>query len=540
MAELYLAGASGPSGFKRTLVIKKLLPDLASDRDFVEMFLGEARIAGELNHPNIVHVYEVGEADGAYFIAMEYVDGPNLRTIEDAARRTGKPLSPYLSAKIVSYACDGLGYAHELRDLETRQSLRIVHRDVSPENIVIARNGSLKVVDFGIAKAAWQHQRTQTGVVKGKMGYMAPEQMAQGQVDHRADIYSLGVVLYELLSGARPYDAEDDLALAQAVLRGMPPVPLSRRRPDLPGRLMAIVDKALAREPDARYQSCRALQSDLDRFIHGAGQLVGPQDLANLVADLQAEPSWGKVAVVTPAADGTPITAMSRPRPAPAATQPRAQPRRRPFPAAAGIALAVLVAAAAFSLTFVVRKLGSGEPAPTAAVQPPARPTQPAPAPPAPAPSTTPAGEVAAAPPPSEPVQPGTVRVETRPPVTVRIGERTGRSPLTAEVEPGEVKIRLMDQKEGLDQVEVLRVEPGMRRELRYFRIVFRSVPEAKIQVNDRPYRNKGPDGQQTPIIAYLEEGKHSVRFDCSTGKVDRQSLTVPSVEQLDGRCARR
>ena len=238
MAELYLATSPGLKGFKHSLVLKKLLPELASDRAFVEMFLGEARIAGELNHPNIAHVYEVGEANGAYFIAMEYVDGPNLRAVSNGARRAGKPISPYLAAKIVSCVCDGLGYAHDLRDPESGEPLRIVHRDISPENIIIARNGSVKVVDFGIAKASFQLHRTQTGIVKGKLQYMAPEQMSQNrQIDCRADIYSLGVVLYELLAGARPYVAKDDVALAEAVLlRDPPPVPLVRRCPLLPSR----------------------------------------------------------------------------------------------------------------------------------------------------------------------------------------------------------------------------------------------------------------------------------------------------------------
>src|SRR5262249_30573411 len=164
-----------------------------------------------------------------------------------------------------------------------------IHRDISPDNIVIAYSGSVKVVDFGIAKAASQHHHTRTGVVKGKIAYMAPEQLARKALDHRADIYSLGVVLYELVSGARPYGGSNELSVLHARIPGEPIVPLATRRPDAPGTLCAIVERALAREPDRRPQTCRELQLELEQLLHQATMPIGTQDISRLVADLQAE-----------------------------------------------------------------------------------------------------------------------------------------------------------------------------------------------------------------------------------------------------------
>jgi serine/threonine-protein kinase len=558
MAELYLASSSGPKGFKRSLVIKKLLPDLASDPSFVEMFLSEARIAGELNHPNIVHVHEVGEGEGDYFIVMEYVDGPNLRTLASAARKAGQPISPYLAAKVVSIACDGLGYAHELRDTESGEPLRIVHRDMSPDNIIIARTGAVKVVDFGIAKVAWQHQRTATGIVKGKLAYMAPEQMAQQAVDHRADIYSLGVVLYELLSGRRPHEAEDDIGIMQAVLRGEPAVPLADHCPDLPGELLDIVDKALAPAPADRYQSCSGLQSDLERFLHGAERVVGSQDLAKLVADLQAEPAWGRVAVTPaaassrsktePAGSKASVTAVARrsATPTDAERVPASEEvTRRALPKAPwkGIAVAGVGFLLAGTAVLVFTRQVTGPAAPV----PPPRPAAPAPAPVVPAAAAQP--DPPPPPAPAAQVPSGIVTVTSRPPATVRIAGLKGRTPFTAEVEPGDVKIELSDPGKGiygvLWAVETIKVGPGEQVpvEVKFYQVKFRSVPESKVFVDGHPLRDLGPDGDLTPIKALLTEGEHKVLFQCTSGREDRQTLRVrPSADELvvDGKCARR
>ena len=562
MAELYLATASGPKGFKRNLVIKKLLPDYAGDPSFVEMFLGEARIAGELNHPNIAHVYEVGEGDGAYFIAMEYVDGPNLRALANGARAARRPISPFLAAKIVSFACDALAYAHELRDPQTAQPLHIVHRDVSPDNVIIARNGAVKVVDFGIAKAAWQHQRTATGVVKGKLGYMAPEQMAQRRVDHRADIYSLGVVLYELLCGALPHEAADDLALAEAVLRGQPATPLASRRRDLPDDLVTIVNKALEPDPAERYQSCRALQSDLERFIHGADEVVGSQDLAALVADLQAGPAWGRV--VTPSGPATPqrpppserrgpVTAVARRAATPATgvehvPSPEEVTRTRPdlpMPSGrvlAGLALGlVLLSAGAWIYARRTPAPVTGA-APPVAVQTPA--ARPAPVAAAAQPAPEPAPVPAPAAPPVDAAPRGTIVVKSSPAGTAHVGDKSGRTPFTAEVEAGQVKVELTGRVGDavLWGAETVAVEPDQTAtvDAAFYKVLFRSVPEGKVFVDGHQLKGSGPDGDVTPIRAMLSAGDHQVRFACGQGREDRRPLAVrPSPQELviDGRC---
>jgi len=195
MAELFLARTQGALGFAKTVVVKRIRPHLLDDPQFLLMFLNEAKLAAQLNHPNIVQIFDFGEVADSYFIAMEYVDGPNLRTLSALAHAASKPIPFPLCARIVSHVCEGLAYAHEALDTETNQPLGIVHRDISPDNVVLARNGAVKVVDFGIAKAAEQIFQTQSGLRKGKVAYMAPEYLQGQTLDGRADIYALGVVL---------------------------------------------------------------------------------------------------------------------------------------------------------------------------------------------------------------------------------------------------------------------------------------------------------------------------------------------------------
>jgi len=279
------AETQGALGFAKTVVVKRIRPHLLDDPQFLLMFLNEAKLAAQLNHPNIVQIFDFGEAAGAYFIAMEYVDGPNLRTLSTLAHAAGTPIAFPLCAKIVSYACEGLAFAHEAIDLETDQPLGIVHRDVSPDNIVLARNGAVKVVDFGIAKAAEQIYQTQSGLRKGKVAYMAPEYLRGQPLDGRADLYALGVVLYELLSNKQPYEAESDLLLMLAKM-DEPMVPVRARRPDIPKELEIAVERAMAQRRDDRYSSCRDLQADLERFIASAGQPLSQIHIAQMVASL--------------------------------------------------------------------------------------------------------------------------------------------------------------------------------------------------------------------------------------------------------------
>ncbi|MBN8466659.1 protein kinase [Corallococcus exiguus] len=285
MAEVFLAKAAGPRGFEKTLVLKRILPHLAEDESFVEMFLGEAQLAARLDHPNVVQIFDFGEADGSYFLAMEYIDGPTLRRLIKRSQELKQPLPAGVCAKMVAAAAEGLAFAHELADPETGAPLGLVHRDISPENVLVSRQGAVKVVDFGIAKVAGQGHRTQTGVVKGKVAYMPPEQLQARPMDGRVDVYALGIVLYELLTGRRPFDATTDVSMMQAILFE-PYVPAVQRRPDLPEAMQRILEKALAKDRAERYPDCRAFQADLERFVVSLGEPVGAYQIARLVAQV--------------------------------------------------------------------------------------------------------------------------------------------------------------------------------------------------------------------------------------------------------------
>ncbi|MFP2958716.1 protein kinase domain-containing protein [Myxococcus sp. 1LA] len=288
MAEVFLAKAAGPRGFEKTLVLKRILPHLAEDPAFVEMFLGEARLAAQLEHPNIVQIFDFGEAEGSFFLAMEFIDGPNLRKLVKRAQEEALP--PAFCAKVVAAAAEGLAYAHEFRDPESGEPLGLIHRDVSPDNILVSRQGAVKVVDFGIAKVAGQGHRTLTGVVKGKVAYMPPEQLQAKGMDRRVDVYALGVVLYELLTGKRPFDATTDVSVMQAILFESF-IPVSQRRPDVPVALQQVLDKALSKDREQRYLDCRALQDDLERFVLSTGEPVGAYQIAQRIAQWVPEAS---------------------------------------------------------------------------------------------------------------------------------------------------------------------------------------------------------------------------------------------------------
>ena len=337
MAEVFLAKAAGPMGFEKTLVLKRILPNLAADPQFVQMFLAEAKLAASLNHPNIAQIFDFGQAEGAYFIAMEHVDGPNLRSVSRRSTERSIPLPVSLCAKIVSYACEALAYAHEFIDPRTATHLSVIHRDVSPENILLSRNGAVKVVDFGIAKAAGQAQPSKSGILRGKLSYMPPEQIQGKEVDHRADIFALGVVFYELMTGCKPFDARTDVTILQAILYEQM-IPAVARRPDIPEPIARILQRALAKDPDARYPNCRHFQAELERFIVGTGEPVGAYQLASLVAQLSgsstalssATPPVG--AASNPGTTPQKGTAGALPSPSPRPTAPPSTPATRATP----------------------------------------------------------------------------------------------------------------------------------------------------------------------------------------------------------------
>jgi len=314
MAEVYLARAAGPAGFEKTLVLKRILPHLAEDSQFVEMFLAEARLAAQLDHPNVVQIFDFGEEEGTWYLAMEYVDGVNLRVLARKAGAAGLELPPGHCARIIASACEGLAYAHERTDPATGASLGLIHRDISPDNILLSRQGAVKVVDFGIAKAAGQEHQTRTGVLKGKLAYMPPEQLQAHPVDLRVDVYALGVVLYELLTGQKPFEAHTEASIMQAILFE-PLIPVSERRLELPPELVRIVDRALAKTREERYPDCRSFQADLERYLVSTGEPVGPWQLAQLVKQVEEAPRLKE----TPVSSSRPRSSPRKPMPEPTA-----------------------------------------------------------------------------------------------------------------------------------------------------------------------------------------------------------------------------
>src|SRR4051812_10058004 len=289
MAEVYLARQAGAAGVEKLVCLKRILPHLARDKQFVEMFLNEARLAARLDHPNIVSIFDLGEANGNYFIAMEFIDGPSLRAIHKLAAERNEQLPIAEICRIISMAAGGLQYAHDLAD-PSGNPLGLVHRDISPDNILVHRNGSAKVVDFGIAKAAGSASQTRTGTLKGKVAYMPPEQLRGEQLDRRTDVFALGVVLYELLAGKRPWEGSSEVALIGKIMTEEPQ-PLGQIREDAPQELLDIVDRALAKDRAQRYQSCHELQSDLEALIVHMGQSISPARVSDFVKAYSPPPS---------------------------------------------------------------------------------------------------------------------------------------------------------------------------------------------------------------------------------------------------------
>ena len=278
MAEVFLARQRGPEGFDRRVAVKRILPHLAETADFVRMFLSEARLAARLSHPNIVHIYELGQVDGDFFIAMEYVDGIHAGQLIAHAER--EPLPPELVARLGADAAAALAYAHRLEDADG-SPLALVHRDVSPHNLMVSFDGVTKLVDFGIAKAAIKADETRPGVVKGKYAYMSPEQTVGRPLDGRSDVFSLGVVLWELLA-ARTIVDRGDVVEAMKVIRDGRWQPIEQAAPRTPPALAKAVGWALAHKRDARATAAQ-LQAALEAFIKSSPQLATPADLAEWI-----------------------------------------------------------------------------------------------------------------------------------------------------------------------------------------------------------------------------------------------------------------
>ncbi len=266
MAEIFRGKSIGAEGFEKIVAIKRILPHFSEDEGFVTMFKDEARVAAQLTHANVVQVFDFDEVDELFYIAMEYVEGHDLKRVLDVGARDGKPLSIAQAVHIMMEASQGLHYAHTR--VVDGNPLNIIHRDVSPHNIMVSFNGEVKIMDFGIAKAASRSTKTRVGTVKGKCAYMSPEQARGKPLDGRSDLFALGVTLWEMLTGKRLFVGESDFETLNNVLKAEVP-PLSELNPEVPKELEAIVLRSLARDRDERQADVGVFVSELRRWFYG-------------------------------------------------------------------------------------------------------------------------------------------------------------------------------------------------------------------------------------------------------------------------------
>jgi serine/threonine protein kinase len=287
MAEVWRGKVFGAGGFERLVAIKRILPNIAEDEEFISMFQDEAKISVQLTHANICQIYELNKLGPSLYIAMEYVPGKDLRSIFERARKKGEPPPVPLVCYVIGKLCEGLDYAHRKKDQHGRD-LNVVHRDVSPQNVLISFEGEVKVIDFGIAKAAGKVTKTQAGILKGKFGYMSPEQIRGLPLDRRSDVFAIGVCLYELLTGERLFVGESDFQVLEKVRKAevLPPSTYNRK---IPEALERIVLKALAKDPADRFQYASELADELQRFLITSDSIFSRKDLMQYMKSTFAE-----------------------------------------------------------------------------------------------------------------------------------------------------------------------------------------------------------------------------------------------------------
>jgi serine/threonine-protein kinase len=281
MAEIWLARVSGEAGFEKLVVIKRLLDDLAVNPDYVEMFLDEARINARLNHSNVVQVLELGQVEGKYFMAMEYVAGLSVAQVGKKSTQRLGDVPQAVAAGIIAQACAGLHYAHE-RAMPDGTPLGIIHRDVSPQNLILTFEGQVKVVDFGIAKAQDRQSRTRAGMVKGKTSYMSPEQCLGLPLDRRSDVFALGIVLFELATARRLFKRTTSYQTFEAIVTAEVPRPMELN-PRIAPEMEAVILKALARKADDRYATAGEMQEAIELAMHHAKLRGATSDLEKFV-----------------------------------------------------------------------------------------------------------------------------------------------------------------------------------------------------------------------------------------------------------------
>jgi serine/threonine protein kinase len=289
MAEVLLALQHDESSdFKRLVVIKRVIPALEDEEPlFIQMFLDEARLAARLSHANVVQTYEVGDEAGSPFLAMEFLDGQSLNSLQRRAHALGQKVPLEVALRIFCDALEGLHYAHELRDFDGKP-LKVIHRDVTPSNIFIKYDGTTKLVDFGIAKSATQREKTRAGMLKGKMAYMAPEQLRDEAITRAVDVWAMGIVMWETLAGERLFRGKNDFETVQAIMRAEIPK-LSAKRPDVPPALDAVLLASMDRDPEKRIQSAEDMKSRLEDVAIQIGKPLRRGDVSKLMHELFSE-----------------------------------------------------------------------------------------------------------------------------------------------------------------------------------------------------------------------------------------------------------
>jgi TonB family protein len=339
MAEVWKARMRGVEGFQKTVAIKKILPHLSDNQDFIEMFIDEAKLAAQLNHNNIIHIYDLGKIQSSYYIAMEYIDGYDLKTILKFAADRDNPLNVELALFIAAKIAAALDYAHRKRDFEDRD-LGLVHRDVSPQNVLISQDGDIKLCDFGIAKAASKASHTQAGALKGKLQYMSPEQAWGRAIDKRSDIFALATVLFELLTGRKLFTGDNELSILEQVREARVTAP-SKYNDEVTPQIDAIVVKALQKDPANRYQTAGEMERDINQVLYSFKPTPTAADLAIFMHRLS-----------TSEAAPLPASSMSMPEPEPVREpgqlKPAASHAAPPPPMAPVIPIAAEPAAAAY------------------------------------------------------------------------------------------------------------------------------------------------------------------------------------------------
>ncbi|HJV22264.1 MAG TPA: protein kinase [Holophagaceae bacterium] len=281
MAELFKAQQRGVQGFQKIVAIKRILPHLSDNEDFVTMFIDEAKLAAQLTHPNIVQIFDLGKAGNSYYIAMEYVNGRDLRTLLRKAREFGLPFPEAVAGFVLMKVAAALDYAHRKKGFDDRE-LKLVHRDISPQNVLISQEGAVKLVDFGIAKAVSKASHTVAGALKGKLLYMSPEQAMGQALDNRSDLYSLGLVLFEMLTGERCFQADSELGVLEKVRLGRVQ-DVTLLNPQVSREMAAIVTKSLQKNVDHRYPSARFMERDLRELLMKQGHIPTEHDVAEYI-----------------------------------------------------------------------------------------------------------------------------------------------------------------------------------------------------------------------------------------------------------------